>query len=156
MAVRHLVLPCGTDLSEEVGEFVEQLHHEADLPTGRSYWLRLAVDELTTNIAHHGYQDGSGVIDLESGIEAGQVWILIRDDSPPFDPRSHDVAARLRVTPAERQVGGYGLLLAMAKLDGFDYRREDGRNLAEIRMNRTDPGDDAGDEPGLDTVRGGR
>jgi len=53
-----------------------------------------------------------------------------------FDPRSYDRYERLAQSPAEREPGGFGLLLAQARLDSFDYRYERGRNCNVLIMRR--------------------
>lgn len=145
MAERRLTLPAEAGLSGQVADFVAQLAQDSQLPGPQAYWLRLAVDEITTNIADYGYHGGEGVIDLESGTQTSQVWIRIRDDSPPFDPRGHHGDERLNASLAEREEGGYGLLLALAKLDDFDYQNDGGRNCAVLTMNRSQPPDGEND-----------
>jgi len=131
-------LPCDAALTETVARFVERLGRQAELGDDRLYWLRLAVDEITTNIAHHGYRDGAGVVDLTGEVfPSGEVRVLIEDDAPPFDPRSYDARARLSVDMPEREPGGLGLLLALSHLDGFDYDHDGGRNRNVLVVRRT-------------------
>ncbi len=109
---------------------------DAELPRGKAHWLRLAAEEITTNILEHGYR-GTGPIWLARGIEPEWVWLRIEDTAPAFDPRTHDRRAKLAIAPTERDAGGFGLLLALHKLDGFAYEYADGKNRNTLIMRRT-------------------
>jgi serine/threonine-protein kinase RsbW len=134
----------------QVAEFVEALARQAGLTTSRAYWLRLATDELTMNIVQHGYRGRSGTVDLVGNVEADRVWVRIEDDAPPFDPSSYEPCRRLAAPPETRQEGGYGLLLALGKLDEFRYDYDGGRNRNTLVMRRS-----AG-EVETQTSKGGR
>jgi serine/threonine-protein kinase RsbW len=132
-ASRQLAYPLGPDSGDITG-FVAKLADAAGLSASQHYWLHLAVDEFVTNIGMHGYNGGSGVAELWGCAQRGAVCIRILDDAPPFDPRGYDRYQRLAQSPAEREPGGFGLLLALARLDGFDYRYEHGRNCNVLSM----------------------
>lgn len=121
--------------SEAVACFVQALARKAGLARERAYWLRLAVEEITTNIIHHGYQ-GAGPIWLTGRIGAVSVSVQIEDTARAFDPRTHDPQVELAAAPAEREAGGLGLFLALRKLDGFRYEYADGKNHNTLIMNR--------------------
>ena len=135
--MRTRVLALGADdVAEAAADVVGELARDAGLPPGRAYWLRLAVEEIATNVVRHGYQ-GRGVVRLTSGIWPDRVWVRIEDEASEFDPRSHDPVPRLETAPAEREAGGFGLLLALRKLDGFCYERSDGQNRNTLIMSRS-------------------
>src|ERR1700733_12766933 len=136
MAETHLRLDGDNSTAEAVTCFVEAVARDAELPRGKAYWLRLAVEEITTNIVEHGYE-GSGPIWLAAGIKPDRVWLRIEDTAPAFDRRTHEHRAKLAIAPAEREAGGFGLLLALHKLDGFSYEYADGKNRNTLIMCRT-------------------
>jgi anti-sigma regulatory factor (Ser/Thr protein kinase) len=136
MAATHLQLDGDNSTAEAIACFVETLVRDAGLPREKAYWLRLAAEEITTNIVEHGYQ-GTGPIWLAGGIKPDSVWLRIEDTAPAFDPRSHDHGAKLAIPPAEREAGGFGLLLALHKLDEFSYEHADGKNRNTMVMCRT-------------------
>ncbi|MBB2745020.1 UNVERIFIED_ORG: anti-sigma regulatory factor (Ser/Thr protein kinase) [Microbispora rosea subsp. rosea] len=133
----RLRLDAGASFAGRVAEFVLTLARTGTLHARQAYWLRLAADEITTNIAQHGYGGRGGVIDLEGGVETDRVWVRVEDDAPPFDPTRYDPAPRLAADPALREEGGYGLLLALGRLDEFVYDRVGGRNRNILVMRRT-------------------
>jgi serine/threonine-protein kinase RsbW len=132
---RNLKLDGGDRTTEEVAALVREIARQAELLPRKEYWLRLAAEEITTNITQHGYQ-GPGPIWLAGEIAADEVRLLIEDEAPAFDPLKHDRHARLAVDPAEREAGGFGLLLAMHRLDGFTYAYVAGKNRNTLIMCR--------------------
>ena len=138
MAVRRLRVDCGPEAVDRVVEFVDELSRDAGLDKGPTYWFRLAADEISTNICDHGYCGGSGPLDLEGSVDDGRVSVQIEDDAPAFDPRQYDRLAQLEVDPRVREEGGHGLMLALAKVDEFDYDLVQGRNRNTLTMLRPD------------------
>lgn len=96
--------------------------------------LRLALDELITNVVEHGL--ARVPLDHRSlvlRLEANEVCVqaCIEDNGMPFDP-----TAAARVEPAgavdDRPIGGLGLHLVRRSIDRMDYRRDGERNLLTI------------------------
>ncbi|QFZ21690.1 ATP-binding protein [Saccharothrix syringae] len=114
-------------IGPRVADLVRGLAERAALSRGQAYRLRLAADEIATNIIVHGY-GGVGRVEVCGGVDGDRVWVRTEDCAPPFDPRGHDVTALLATDPAERPLGGFGLHVAMAGLDEFHYEHVDGRN----------------------------
>jgi serine/threonine-protein kinase RsbW len=144
---RTLRLGPDGNVADAVATYVAELATEAGLPAGKAYWLRLAVEEIATNIVQHGYR-GHGPVRLTSEIWPDQVRLHIEDRAPEFDPRSHDPAPQLETTPAEREAGGFGLLLALRKLDAFCYEQADGQNRNTLIMFRPTDSTDAAEGDG--------
>lgn len=118
-----------TTTTRRVAELAACLARVGGLSGRQAYRLRLAADEIITNILLHGYR-GDGVVDLRGGVEADRVWLRIEDDAPPFDPRSYD-RERVRC-----QVGGFGLYLATAGVDELRYEHAGGRNRNTLVIRR--------------------
>jgi serine/threonine-protein kinase RsbW len=130
-----LRLDCLHPPSREIARFVEVLAAVANLPYCRAYRLRLAADEITTNIAVHGYRLAGGVLEVDGGIDTDSVWVCIEDEAPPFDPRTHDRHERLRSGPLSL-AGGYGLHIALSSVDQFGYEYMGGRNRCKLTVKR--------------------
>jgi anti-sigma regulatory factor (Ser/Thr protein kinase) len=126
----------GEQIVEAVTRFVVALASQAGLPRPKAYWLRLATEEISVNIVRHGYR-GTGPLWLTAGIQPESVWLRIEDEAPAFDPMSHDRHSQLAIDPGEQEEGGFGLLLALHKLDEFSYEYVDGRNCNTLVMRRT-------------------
>jgi serine/threonine-protein kinase RsbW len=136
MKTSHASLDCTAGISRQVADFVGSLARQAALTASQAYRLRIATDEIATNIAHYGYRDQGGVVDITGGFDADRVWARLEDDSPPFDPSAHDPGPRLKVGPGGRQEGGFGLLVALTSVDDFSYEHIGGRNRNTLIVRR--------------------
>jgi serine/threonine-protein kinase RsbW len=156
MASHRLRLTGGRCAGEELAEFVRSLARQAGLDSHQGYRLRLAADEITTNIALHGYRGEGGVVEIEGGVGENDVWLRIEDTAPPFDPRTHDPGPRLLSDLPEAPEGGLGLFLALQGLDHFDYDYAGGRNLNTLVVRRSVDCSTPGGTDGRDDRAGDR
>lgn len=137
MAGHRLTLHGGeAGAARRLADFVAALAVTGGLDERRAYWLRLAVDEITTNIGQHGYRGRGGPVELEGAVEDDRVWVRITDEAPPFDPHSHDPGPRLAKGAAHDGEGGLGLYLALNGLDRLDHAYVDGHNVNTLMMRR--------------------
>jgi serine/threonine-protein kinase RsbW len=131
-----LRIPATLDALEPVSGLVLGLGERARLTESSLYRLRLAADELATNIVLHGYRGEPGEITVDGGIDPGEVWVRFQDDAPAFDPRQGMRAPALDVPLAEREIGGLGVFLAFTAVDTFEYELVAGRNVSTLVMRR--------------------
>jgi anti-sigma regulatory factor (Ser/Thr protein kinase) len=136
MEANRVTLHASAAAGQQVAAFVCSLAEQVGLPEGRAYRLRLAADEIVTNIAVHGYRGRPGPVELVGGVEPDAVWLSILDEAPPFDPTTHDPGPRLQAGPDHEGEGGFGLFLALRALDDFRYGRSGGRNENTLIMRR--------------------
>ena len=108
------------------------------LPERMTTALRLALDELITNIVEHGFgchAPGERYLVLRLDATADVVQATIEDNGIPFDPT---VAA----PPApggeldDRPIGGLGLHLVHRSVDRLSYRRDGARNVVTVAKHR--------------------
>jgi anti-sigma regulatory factor (Ser/Thr protein kinase) len=116
-----------------IAEFVLQQAHAANLDKRATYQLRLAVDEIATNIVVHGYEENgrTGEIVVTAARDHRALVITLDDTAPPYDPLDRDVAgveADFDKPLEERQIGGLGVYFAMHAVDEFRYEYKDGKN----------------------------
>ena len=74
--------------------------------------LALAVTEVCTNIARHGYRNTAGEIEVRVTRQAGAVQVTILDRAPPFVPTQAEFPS-----PDALAEGGYGLGLVRCVVD---------------------------------------
>ena len=102
-----------------------------------AYALRLAIEELGSNVIRHGFSDREvHDISLRITVEESAVELTVEDDGRPFDPsqpRHLDTPASLEDAPT----GGMGLLLGAQIAGPLQYRRINGRNRTTRRRSRT-------------------
>jgi serine/threonine-protein kinase RsbW len=80
--------------------------------------LALAVTEVCTNIARHGYREIAGDIEVQLARSRGAVHVTILDQAPPFVPATAVVpAVDPPVLPEALAEGGYGLALVRSVVD---------------------------------------
>ena len=128
-----------------IAQYVMQAAEAAGLDKRSAYRLRLAVDEIATNIIVHGYAEAKvqGELTLESMDDGKALTISIEDTAAECDPRvvpSPDI----HLSAEQRPIGGLGVYLALQSVDKFDYERTQGRNRNVLTMNLPVPSHDGG------------
>ena len=104
------------------------------LPEALSTPLRLALDELITNIVEHGFRRtalGERSLVLRLAATGDVVEATIEDNGLPFDP-TVAAAAEPGGELDDRPIGGLGLHLVRRSVDRMHYRREEERNVLTI------------------------
>lgn len=129
-----LEVPATVGALGEIAAFVLRLAGRAGLDKGSAYRIRLAVDELATNIVMHGYRGGGGRITVRGRSGPGGVQISLADCAPPFDPVAGCLPPAPGVRPQDRRIGGLGIHLALTSVDEFGYVYRDGRNISTLTV----------------------
>lgn len=118
---------------EAIADYVMAAARQANLEKKKAYKLRLAVDELTTNIILYGYQKNElqGSVKLQAELGEKSLKIIIEDQSPAFDPQDNlSIATQVLDQPLEkRPMGGLGIFLAIEGVDDFSYERDENHHL---------------------------
>jgi serine/threonine-protein kinase RsbW len=101
------------------------------LPQDLSSRLLVALDEVLSNVVHHGLagaMEGEREIRLCVRLRPETVELEVVDDGPAFDP-----TAVVSVIPAaDRRVGGAGLLFVRALMDEVRFTRQGDRNCLTL------------------------
>ncbi|MFZ3469046.1 MULTISPECIES: anti-sigma regulatory factor [unclassified Streptomyces] len=137
----ELEVPATLGALGDIAALVLRLAGGAGLDKGSAYRIRLAVDELATNIVVHGYRGGDGRITVRGRSGPGRVQIAIEDRAPAFDPVRGRLPPDRESAPERRRIGGLGIHLALTSVDEFGYVRRDGRNISTLTVmaEGTDP-----------------
>ena len=138
----RICLAVTLDSVAEVVRLVVALVDETGLTPERSYRLRLAAEEIATNIVVHGYGEApcpppDPGFYLEWGSDEDRVWVQLEDGARPFDPTQVPPPDNLGDPLAQRQEGGLGIHLARDSLDEFSYRRAGGHNRVLLAVRRS-------------------
>lgn len=134
-----LTVPATLDALSDISAFVLAAADAAGIHGQARYRLRLAVDEIATNIVTYGYPAGGvapQTIDLQAETDDKTLKILLEDRGVAFDPRQAPPPADLHAPPEERQIGGLGVYLALGGVDQFFYERAEDRNRNILVVNR--------------------
>jgi len=133
--MKPMTVPATLDSLGAIAEYVLAAAASAGLDKRASYNLRLAVDEIVTNIIVYGYADTDlqGTLELSADIDDGMLTVSVEDSGVAYDPRQ----ARVPDTSLpleERPIGGLGVYLAMKSVDEFLYERVGDRNRSTFKM----------------------
>jgi len=137
--MESLIVPGKLDSLSRIATFVTEQAAQAGLEKRAAYRLRLAVDEIATNIVTYGYEPAGIEADIEvqATIDDRALTVVLEDSAQPFDPRQHMLLDDLNAPLETRHVGGLGIYLALNGIDKFIYERVNGRNRNTFVVNRS-------------------
>lgn len=120
-----LTVPGTMDSLNAIAEYVIATAAAAGLDKTTAYKLRLAIDEIATNIIVYGYKEAAreGVLTLQADFNQQSLTISIEDTGIPYDPTQRLTPDDLDEPLEQRQIGGLGIYLAIQSVDKFIYER---------------------------------
>jgi len=117
---------------ERVSSTVEALGLRHGVPAKMRFEIRLALDEVLTNVIEYAFVDaGEHAIEVRLAVADNLVTVEIEDDGRPFNPLEvprPDLARPVE----ERPIGGLGVHLVRQVMNGLAYRRERGKNILTL------------------------
>jgi serine/threonine-protein kinase RsbW len=140
MQNRALSVPATLDSLPAIAAYVQAVADAAGLDRKARYRLRLAVDEIATNLVTHGRAGGSGAkpetLDLRAESDERSLTLVLECGGEPFDPRQVPPPEDLHLPAEQRQIGGLGIFLALGSVDQFAFERVGERNRNIFVMRR--------------------
>jgi len=137
--IEPLIIPAQLDYLPTIADYLIKMGEMAQLKPELIYKLRLAVDELATNIINYAYNNSpeKGKIIIKATLVSGHLKVQIQDQGIPFDPRTKlSKESQLVTKPLEqRPIGSLGILLAIKEVDDFAYERVNGKNINTLTIN---------------------
>ncbi|MGB3405508.1 MAG: ATP-binding protein [Microcoleaceae cyanobacterium] len=128
------------DALKPLADYVVQASEVAKLDKKQTYKLRLAIDEIATNIITHGYEEAgeTGEITISSEINPNHLKIALEDTGEYFDPREKMSLEEetIDLPLKDRKMGGLGIYLTINGVDDFQYKRVKDRNFNVFIMYR--------------------
>ena len=133
-----LTVPGTLDSLTIIGQYVNAAAAAAGLDKKVAYRLRLAVDEIATNIIVHGYEEAgrTGAVLVRAALDQAALTITLEDTAVPFDPRHRLRPDQIDLPIEERPIGGLGVYLTTENVDRFEYEYVGNRNRNIFVMNR--------------------
>ena len=130
MKLEPLTVPGTLESLNAIAEFVIKAAELACLDQKTTYKLRLAVDEIATNIIQHGYAAVglTGEINCYAEIADSHLTITLKDWGLAYNPAKYSQINNLQHPLTQRPIGGLGIYLAMNNVDDFRYERVDDHN----------------------------
>ena len=137
--MRSFVVSGTPESLDKVTQYVLETADEIGLPTKKAYGLRLAVDEIATNIVTHGYAAAGRQGDLvfSARVTPQEVHIFLEDTGITFDPRRACTIDSNLPSPAEQLLdNSLGIFLALNHVDDFSYEHKQGVNRSTFVVKR--------------------
>jgi anti-sigma regulatory factor (Ser/Thr protein kinase) len=109
------------------------------LPPEVVFNLKLALDEVVTNIISYAYDDEADHrVKIHVTLDRDVVSVRVEDDGRAFNPLDAQ-SPDIRLGIDERPIGGLGVHIVRSVMDALEYRRENGRNI--FIMSKRTPGE---------------
>ncbi|MBV6626104.1 MAG: ATP-binding protein [Rivularia sp. (in: Bacteria)] len=108
-----------------ISDYVTTAAKKVNLDSKRTYKLRLAVDEIATNIVIHGYEAAGIQGNIKCQAEFGEenLSIYLEDRGMQYDATLEAKPDDLNKPLEERHIGGLGIYLAINGVDKYIYER---------------------------------
>lgn len=119
-----------------LAEFADRIEQALPLSFDQGYLMRLAIEEIATNIIKYSYPPGApGPIQLDCSYDEQLLCLVIRDRGQPFDP-SAAPPPDLEGDLESRVVGGLGVYLVRELADTLTYRHDPASGWNELTIKK--------------------
>jgi sigma-B regulation protein RsbU (phosphoserine phosphatase) len=119
---------------EPVVRAMDELGAVHGLPPDGVADVKIALDEVLTNIVTYGYDDEAvHEIHVRLALSRDSLEVEVEDDGLPFDPTTARVLPPTGASVREREAGGLGLHFVRHLVDDVTYVRIGGRNSLRFR-----------------------
>src|SRR5262245_18502462 len=106
--------------------------HRLDAQT--SHNLKVALDEILTNIISYAYADArEHSIVTRFSLGKGKLTVEVEDDGRPFNPLNTPEPDTKQLLE-ERPIGGLGIHLVRKLMDELEYRRQNDTNILTMKL----------------------
>lgn len=107
---------------------------KTDIEPRIAYKIRLAVDELLTNVVNYAYDGKVGDVEVKFHVDEDPraVVIQIIDSGKEFNPlnvKEPDLFAEVK----DRKIGGLGIYIAKKVMDELTYQRVNEQNIVTLK-----------------------
>jgi|SRR5580658_3737530 serine/threonine-protein kinase RsbW len=115
-----------------IRDALDRLGGELSIPARTLMQLQVALDEIAGNAIRYAWPDGAvGEVEVRVTVRPEDVTLDILDDGISFDPRDTPEPAPSDQRPGP---GGIGIHMVKQLVDGFTWRRVDGRNHTTLTI----------------------
>ena len=118
---------------ERVAQFIEEIGEEMQLGMELQMNLNLVMEEMVSNVIFYAYPKGTeATIELTAESDGKELTFVLSDQGKEFDPTMQD-DANPNINPAEREIGGMGILIVKNIMNKITYQRLEGKNLLTMK-----------------------
>lgn len=125
------ILNLHNDINEvpRLGEWIETMGENNDVPMADVFKLNLALEEAVVNVMNYAYPGQTGMPITLTMEKTGNTLIFsLVDSGVPFDPTSTE-EPDLTLSADERPIGGLGIFLVREMMSDINYRYENSQNI---------------------------
>lgn len=133
--MRELTVPASREQIPIISEFIEDLMTSSGFDLQKMFEVQLAVEEACTNVALYAYPKGDGSISIAAKVDDDRMELAIADKGKPFDP-TKKITSISTADVEHRQIGGLGIALIKASVDGLYYEYKNGKNILRLVKNK--------------------
>jgi anti-sigma regulatory factor (Ser/Thr protein kinase) len=113
---------------DKIRNYLKNNLKELNLSDKDYYKIEVSLLEIVLNIIRYAYPQEVGDIFIKTWQKEDKIFIEIRDNGIPFDPRKAELPDIKELIKNEK-VGGLGIFLSRRLMDGFEYKRESNQNI---------------------------
>ncbi len=113
---------------EKVEQFVSDVLEKNDVPTNARIKLKIAVDEIYSNIVRYS---GASRVCVRCLIGETECRLVFSDDGVRYNPLETD-DPDITLSAEEREIGGLGIFMVKKTMDSVSYEYKDGENILSI------------------------
>jgi len=127
------IVPDDTSIIQ-VAEFIDRRLEVLDVPKKTAAKLKIAVDEIYSNIVNYSGANSAQVRCMRSG---ASLVLVFRDDGTQYNPlEAEDPDITLSIE--ERGIGGLGVFMVKKMMDSVEYEYIDGVNTLRLSLKLPD------------------
>jgi serine/threonine-protein kinase RsbW len=119
---------------ERLAHIVDDFGRRHQIEPQIIYTMKLALDEILTNIISYAYDDAKEhIIVIRLSLDQEKWTVEVEDDGRPFNPLNAPEPDTKQLL-GERPIGGLGIHLVRKLIDELEYRRQNDRNILVMRL----------------------
>jgi len=123
---------------DKIKAAVSKMSATTDCTQRNSKEINLILEELFTNVVHHGFNDDKEHdIDLSISCDEKSLIIRMEDDGKPFDVTAA-AAPDTKCAIEKRCAGGLGIHFVKHFIDDCKYYRKKGKNIVVLKKDMID------------------
>ena len=131
--MNELIIEAKLENMDKVLDFVNKQIKDCSMKIQNH--IRIAVDEIFSNIARYAYQPEAGGTAVRVAVD-DDITIEFEDSGIAYDPLSAE-EPDITLRAEEREIGGLGLFMVKNLMDSVNYRRVGNKNILTIKKRLT-------------------
>lgn len=128
---RETLLKARTEQLDELLAVINGDLEEAGCAPDVVIAVDICAEEIFVNVAHYGYPDGEGDVQVFEEIADRTITLEFCDRGTPYNPLLQE-DPDITLSAQERKVGGLGVFMVKRMMDGVSYEYRNGKNCLKM------------------------